>query len=185
MAEAIFVGDNVEASMHRPPRSREGILVGGTFVANMRKKGSTKIAWSDTFHNVVVSEGLEHILDCVLTGGTQVTTWYIGLKGTTGIDTGDQISTHSFTEVTAYDESTRPVFTEARSGVSVSNSANKSTFTIDADGTTIEGAFLASSKSAGGSAGVLLCAADFTGGTKVGDSGDKLEVTYTFTAADA
>lgn len=162
-----------------------GIKVGGEFVMTCRDRHGRQ-KWSDTFHNVVVSTGLIHILDCVLTGGTQVGTWYIGLIGDgSTISTGDMLSTHAFTETTEYSESTRVIFTEARTGVSVSNSANKATFTLQEDGTTIDGAFLASSKTAGGTTGVLLCAAGFTGGAKSGDSGDKLEVTYTFTAADA
>jgi len=161
-----------------------GIRVGGIFDVTCRDKhGNFK--WRDQAKNLVVSEGLEHILDVTLTGGTQVDPWYIGLMSSSPSPaTDDQISTHSFTEATEYSESTRVTFVEGRTGVSVSNTGNLATFTLDADGTNIGGAFLASSEDAGGSSGILLCAAAFTGGDKSGDSGDKLEVTYTFTAAD-
>lgn len=163
-----------------------GVKIGGVFIATLRDKRSDTVKWSDTFGNLVVSTGLIHILDVAFAGGTQVDPWYIGLVGdnSSDISTSDKMSTHAFTESTAYDESTRVTFVDAASGVSVSNSGNLATFTLDADGTTIGGAFLASSEEAGGSAGILLCAAAFSGGDKTGDSGDKLEVTYTFTAAD-
>lgn len=160
------------------------VRLGGVFDVTCRDK-SGKVKWQDKAKNLVVGEGLAHILDVSLTGGTQVDPWYIGLlsSGPT-VATGDVISTHGFTEFTDYDESTRVAFTEGRTGVSVSNTGNLATFTIDADGSVIGGALIASSENAGGSAGTLLCAAAFSGGDKSGDSGDKLEVTYTFTAAD-
>ena len=164
----------------------DGVKLGGTFIATLHDKWTGEVKWSDTFDNLVVSTGLQHILDVALTGGTQVSTWYVGLigQGSSDISTGDRLSTHAWAEATEYSESTRVAYVEARSGVSVTNSANKATFTIDADGTSVDGAFLASSEDAGGTTGILLCAAAFTGGSKTGDSGDKLEVTYTFGAAD-
>lgn len=162
----------------------EKFKVGGVFDVTCRDKHGN-VKWRDQAKNLVVSEGLEHMLDCTIAGGTAVDPWYIGLLSSgPSIATGDKISTHSFTEFTDYSESTRVAFIDGRTGVSVSNTDNLATFSIDADGSVIGGAFLASSENAGGSAGVLLCAAAFSGGDKSGDSGDKLEVTYTFTAAD-
>jgi len=163
----------------------DGVRFGGVFRATLRDRfGNYK--WSDTFHNRVVSTGLQYILSVALQNGTAVSTWHIGLlPDATTPATGERMSTKAWTEVTAYDEANRPTFTESRTGVSVSNTGNLSTFTIDADGTTIGGAFLCSSNSKGGSSGVLLAGGAFSGGSKSGDSGDKLEVTYTFTAADA
>ena len=161
-----------------------GVKVGGVFIATCYDKyGQQK--WSDTFGNLVVSTGLQYVLDAALTAGTQVSTWHIGLLGPTStISTGDRLSTHGFTESTDYSDATRREFEEARSGVSVTNSANKSTFNLNKDGTSYGGAMLCSSNAKGGTTGILLCAAAFSGGNKSGDSGDKLEVTYTFSAAD-
>ena len=66
----------------------------------------------------------------------------------------------------------------------MSNTGNLATFTINANNTTIEGAFLASSENAGGTAGILFSGAPFTGGSKSADNSDVLTVTYTLTAED-
>ena len=70
----------------------------------------------------------------------------------------------------------------AASSQSITNSANKASFSINADSQTAGGAFLASV--ATGTSGTLLCCAAFTGGNKSVDDGDTLEVTYTVSAAD-
>ena len=160
------------------------VKLGGRFTATMRDRNGT-FKWSDTFDNVVVSTGLQYLLDAGLAAGTQVSTWHIGLLGPTStLATADRLSTHGFTESTDYSDANRVEWEEARTGVSVTNSANKSSFTMNKDGTSYGGAMLCSSNAKGGTTGILLCAAAFTGGNKSGDSGDKLEVTYTFTAAD-
>ena len=92
----------------------DGVRVCGTFIATLRAKEDGHIKWSDTFSNVVVSTGLMHILDCVLTGGTQYGTWYIGLIGDGAtIATADKLSTDAFTETTAYAEKARKLLTES------------------------------------------------------------------------
>jgi hypothetical protein len=163
-----------------------GIKLGGRFVATMREKNTGRVKWSDTFDNIVVSTGLMHILDVVFAGGTAVNPWYTGLLSSgASLSSNDKLTTMDSSQSTNYSEATRPIFVDARSGVTVTNSAGKSTFTINKDGSVFGGAFLASSNAKAGTTGILLCGAAFTGGDKSGDSGDKLEVTYTFTAADA
>ena len=144
-----------------------------------------KLKWFDTAKNLVVNEGLNHLLDVLLTGGTQVTTWYVGLTdGTPTVAAADTMSSHSgWTEITAYSESTRPEYVETRSGQTVSNSASKASFSINAS-TTSGGAFLTSDSTKGGTSGTLLCAAAFTAGNKSLSNGDTLNVQYDFSAAD-
>jgi len=163
----------------------EGARFGGTFITTCKDKWTGAIKWSDTSHNLVVSTGLIHLLDVGLSGGTANSTWHIGLmEATPTVATGDIMSTHGFDESTVYSQANRVEWEEGRTGVSVSNTGNLATFTLNVDGSTIGGAFLASSNTKNGTAGVLLCGAAFSGGDKTGDSGDKLEVTYTFSAAD-
>ena len=59
----------------------------------------------------------------------------------------------------------------------ITNSASPSSFVMNAT-VTIAGAFLCTVSS--GTSGVLFSAGDFTGGDKNVDSGDTLNVTYTF-----
>jgi len=160
---------------------KSGIRLGGIFVAeSFDKYGNLK--WKDDAHNKVVNVGIQKILDCSFSGAAQVGTWYMGLMASTAI-TSTYTST-DISEATEISNANRPAYVETRSGQTLTNNAAKSTFTIDADGTTVEGAFLISSNTIGSTAGLLMCGAPFSGGTKVGDSGDKIIVTYTFVGSD-
>lgn len=155
------------------------------FVAR-RADGSIK--WEETVKNRVVNQGLDHLLDVALSGATQITTWYVGLlSATPTVAAGDTIGSHAgWTEIVAYDEATRPEWTDAGvSGQSVSNSASPATFTIDTNATGIGGAFLISDSEVGGAGGTLYAAAAFTLGNKTLDDNETLDVTCTFTMAAA
>jgi hypothetical protein len=166
--------------------SKQGVRVGGVFEFTCFGPDG-KIKWKETAKNLVTNEGLDHILDILFKSGTQVDPWYVGLTdGTPSPAAGDQLTgTHAgWTEVTAYTEGARQAFVEgAISSQSLDNSASKASFAINANSTTIGGGFLASSATTGAN-GDLLCVAAFTGGDKSADSGDTLEVQYTFSAAD-
>lgn len=161
------------------------LVVGGRFhVDHMR--GGKKIDEIE-FPNLVVNEGLNHILNTVLHGGAQTATWYIGLfKGNyTPIATVTAATiTAASTECTEYDESTRVAYDEAAaSGQSISNTASKATFTMNAS-VSVYGAFLASASAKSATSGVLLAAGRF-GSVKTVDDDDQLLLTYTFNAASA
>lgn len=149
-----------------------------------------RVKWQDEFHNIVVNQGLDHILDVVLSAGTQITSWFIGLTDGTptpaAADTMD--GGHAgWTEVTAYDEATRQAFTDGGvSSQSIDNVGNEAVFTISANGTTVGGAFLVSSSTKGSSAGgqTLYSAGPFAAGDKTIDDNDTLTITATFTQAD-
>lgn len=145
------------------------------------------LKWYDQAKNLVVNEGLDYILGILLKGSVASDPWYVGLTdGTPTVDAGDSLTgTHAgWTEVTAYTEGARQEFVDdALSSQSCDNSTSKASFAINADNTTIGGAFLADSATTGAN-GTLLCVAAFTGGDKTADSGDTLEVQYTFSAAD-
>jgi len=159
----------------------ERTYFGGVFhVECYDKHGALK--WEDDAPNLVVNEGLQHILDVVFSGGTAKDPWYVGLIGdTTTVNATDTQDSHSgWTELTAY-TGNRQEWVEVRSSQSMTNSASKASFTLNADSQTIGGAFLVAAASGDE---VLMSAAAFTGGDKSGDSSDVLEVTYTFSAAD-
>lgn len=150
------------------------------------KDGNLK--WRDSIDNIVVNAGLNHLLDVALSGATQVTSWFLGLTdGTPTVAAGDTMGSHAgWTEVTAYDEATRVAWSDGGvSGQSVSNSGSPATFTINANGTVIGGAFLASNSTKGGTTGTLYAAGAFGAGDKTLDDNDTLSVTATFTAAAA
>lgn len=146
------------------------------------------IKWRDAIENIVVNAGLNYALDAALSGGTPITTWYLGLvSATPTIAAGDTMSSHAgWTEVTAYDEAARQTWTDGGvSSQSVSNSGSPASFTISTNGTDVGGAFLASVSTKSGTTGTLYAAGAFTAGNKSLDDGDTLAVTATFTGAAA
>jgi len=171
-----------------------GVFRGGGFKGPARVRGRWKaecygpdgrLKWREDFENIVVNEGLNHLLDSALAGQTQITNWYVALKGTGTPAAGDTMASHgTWTEDQNYSEATRQAWTPngAASGQSVSNSSSKATFSINAN-TTIYGAFLTSSNSKGGTTGKLYAAGDFAAPKTLG-AGDQLLVTATFTTAD-
>ncbi len=173
-------------------RSAGGVLVpnqkirmGGVFACELLRKGELIDAWES--ENLVVNEGLNHILDVQFHGATQVTTWYMApFEGNyTPVATVTAATiTAASTECTAYDETTRVEYNEAApASQSITNSANKATFTFNAT-KTIYGMFLGSASAKSATSGKLFAAAKF-GASKAVVDDDQLLVTYTFTAASS
>jgi hypothetical protein len=149
-------------------------------------KGSDgKEKWRELNDNLIVTVGLNDLLDKYFKGSSYTAAWYIGLKGTGTALAADTMSSHSSWAVDAnYSESVRQTLTLGTpSAGSVSNSASKATFSINAT-TTIYGAFLTSSNTKSGTAGTLYGVVDF-GSSRAVISGDTLEITVTLTAASA
>jgi len=165
------------------------IKIGGHFdVVCKGPDGQEK--WRENTHNLFTNEGLDNLLNVYFHGATQLTTWYVALfENDHTVAAGNTYATPGFTECTAYDEATRQEYEEAAaSSQSITNSANKATFTMSAT-KTIYGAALvgggtaATTKGNTAGGGVLACAAQFSSSRGVEDD-DTLEVTYTVSAAD-
>lgn len=159
------------------------IAMGGKFIGQLIRNGEVVDEFED--HNLVVNEGLNHILNVEFNGTTQVTNWYLGVfEGNyTPVSsvTAATIASAS-TESTAYTSATRPAYTSAAaSSQSITNSASRASFVFNAT-KTIYGAFLVSSSTKSGTSGVLFAAAQFASSKSV-TSGDELLLTYTFSAS--
>jgi hypothetical protein len=143
------------------------------------------IRWREQVENLIVDAGVNHVLDVALSGGTQITTWYVGIKNSGAPAAGDTMASHGgWTENQNYDEATRPQWEQGEvAAKSISNSGNPATFTISADAQSIAGCFLTSNNTKGGSTGTLFSAVNFAS-AKAADDNDTLEVTYTVTGAD-
>lgn len=164
----------------------EALIEGRWEVVCRDSQGKEK--WRDTIKNLVTDAGLNHLLDVALSGGTQDTTWFVGLTdGTPTAAAGDTMASHAgWTEVTAYDEAARVAWTDGGvSNKSVDNSASPAEFTINADSTTVGGAFLVGDSTKSGTTGTLYAIGAFSAGDKSLDDNDTLDVTATFTAAAA
>lgn len=153
----------------------------GVYVLEHRRGG--KLIGRDTASNLIVTEGRNHILDVVLHGSTQVTTWYVALfEGNYTPVAGLTAATFTSaaTECTAYDEATRVPYVEAAaSGGVTTNSASKAVFTINAS-KTIYGAALLSASAKSSTSGTCLAAARFSSSRAVVDD-DEISLSYSIT----
>ena len=137
--------------------------------------------WSETKKNLITTEGLNHILDTQFHAGTQVSTWYIGLKGTGTVAATDTLASHAgWSEVSDY-SGTRKEWTEGAASSGSMTNATAVDFSITGTAT-VAGAFLASATS--GTTGTLYGVVDFASSRSV-LSGDTLQVTVTVTAASS
>jgi hypothetical protein len=141
-------------------------------------------------HNICTDQGLNALLDIMFHAATQITTWYVAIfESDTTPAAGTTYAVPVYTESTAYTEANRPAYTEAAaSGKSITNSANKASFAINAT-KTIYGAALVGGGTDGDTkgdvagGGTLYCASKFDSAKAV-ENGDTLKVTITVSAAD-
>lgn len=156
---------------------------GGHFNFRCRNKDGS-IAWEERVKNGVTDAFLSHLLSSVVGGGTQVTTWYLGLINNaafSALSAADTMGSHAgWTELTSYDEATRVAWVETVTGAAATN-ASEAVFTISAT-VAVKGAFLTSSNTKGGTTGVLGPTGTFADVQNLVD-GQTLEITYTITAA--
>lgn len=141
-------------------------------------------------HNIVTNEGLNHILNSTFDSATQITAWYVLIFETdTTPAAGTTYATPVFTECQAYDELTREAYTvPAATAQSLTNTAAKATFTMNAS-KTIYGAALvgggtdANTKADTAGGGTLYAAAKF-GSSQTVVKSDVLQVVCVLTSAD-
>uniref|UniRef100_A0A6M3L742 Uncharacterized protein n=1 Tax=viral metagenome TaxID=1070528 RepID=A0A6M3L742_9ZZZZ len=159
----------------------------GGFIVECYRKG--ELLWREDVHNIITNQGLTHILSTELAGGTAITTWYCTLvESNTTATAAMTYAVPVYTESTAYDEATRPAYTETVTDQSCTNSASKAEFTINATKTMygaslVGGGSAATTKGNTAGGGTLLCYAKFSASRAVVDD-DILQLTYTITAAD-
>jgi hypothetical protein len=142
--------------------------------------------------NIVVNEGLDHLLDVTLSNGTQKANWFVSIFKANytpvSTDTAQNISTNSTEVVGSGDvaETARQAWVEPGvSSQSLTNTASPAVFT--ATGTlTAYGAFLISTSAYGNgiSSDKLLAASAFSAPRSM-IATDILNVTYTLNVADA
>jgi hypothetical protein len=151
----------------------------------LRRRAKPKLRWRDSFWNIVVTVGLNKLLDATFKTGLTSPAWYVGLKGTGSMIAGDTMASHAgWSELTPYSDGTRPAFTPGSiSAGSVDNSASKAVFNINGS-STIYGCFLVDNNTKGGTTGTLYGGGDF-GASRSVINGDTLNVTVTLTQASA
>jgi hypothetical protein len=164
---------------------KSDLRVGGKYSGQIIRAGEVIDEWEDD--NLVTNEGLNALLNVMLNGATQITTWYLGVfEGNYTPVAGVTAATitAASTECTAYDEATRVAYVEAAaSSQSITNAASRATFTFNAT-KTIYGAFLVSASAKSATTGTLFSAARFGTSKSVVDD-DQLLLTYTFSATSS
>ncbi len=164
---------------------KQGLKIGGVFKVTCYDKNG-KIKWNDVSKNLVSNVGLEHVLDAIFSLGGVVANanYYIGLTdGTPTVAAADTLASHAgWVEVSGYVEPARQEFVEARTSRTISNSASKAVFSINATAT-VGGCFITSAST--GTTGLLLAASAFANGDKSVTNGDTIEVQYDFTATSS
>lgn len=194
----VNLGDKWGIQMTRNNFNKHNFLVYSIWEVEhwRRKQRGALYEWQmvtppDLSGNICTDEGLNALLNIMFHASTQITTWYVLIfESNTTPAAGTTYATPVFTESTAYDESTRPEYVEAAaSSKSLTNSANKAEFTINATKTIYGGALVgggtgASTKGDTAGGGVMYCASQFGSSKSVVDD-DILRVTITINAADA
>lgn len=180
------LGETVSAGVIKSTEHDGRVKLGGVFkVECFGPDGEKK--WEDTFHNLVVNEGLQDLNTKYFKASGYTAAWYLGLITGPGSGTsyvaGDTLVSHvGWTEDTNYTGVRKSVTfgtaTTADPSV-IDNSASPAVFNIN-NTTTVAGAFLTTVSS--GTSGILFSEGDFTGGDKIVANGDTLNVTYTFSA---
>lgn len=179
--------DAVSASLIANRGTSEGAGAGGVYTATCVGPDG-KVKWTETFHNLVVNQGLQDMNSKYFQGSGYTAAWYLGLvSGATSPSyaAGNTLASHvGWTELvpgTAYTGNRKAVTfgtaTTADPSV-IDNSGSPSSFAMLVNSTVVAGAFLCSV--ATGTSGVLFSAGSFSGGNKTVDSGDTLNVTYSF-----
>lgn len=139
------------------------------------------LKWSEIAKNTIVDEGINHILNVQFHGESQVSPWYVGLKGAGTEAASDTLSSHpTWIEFTDYTGNRQEFVEAAASSKEITNSANPATFNITGSGT-VAGSIITSVLS--GSSGKLFSATDFDLPRTVANT-DIINITWTLMGSD-
>lgn len=163
----------------------EQAQAGFTYLVEVLKDGV--VVDSEICHNLLPTEGANHMVGVTFKGQTPVSQWYVGLyEGNFTPNVGDVAATLPAlaTECTSYSGATRVAFTPgAVAAGAVDNTAARAEFTFTA-AKTVYGGFISSAPAKGATTGVLVSLVRFAS-PRVMDVDSILRVTAGFTLATA
>ena len=183
--DKVGIADGCDAMVERGAGITEESGVKGKFFAQCFDELGT-LKWEDFIDNLVVTVGKNDILDKYFAGAGYTAAIYMGLISSVSFNTivaGDTMGSHAgwFEAATAnqptYSQANRPTvtFNAAAAGNKASNGAV--TFSMTGNGTA-KGCFMTTNNTKDGTTGILVSAGLFSGGDKVVQSGDTLNVTW-------
>ncbi len=149
------------------------------------------LLWEDRNHNLIPTEGLNGAVTDIYKASAYTATWFVGLVDNAmftafdATDTAAQINgTNQWKEATYYAEAVRQTLTLGSvAGGLADNSASLATFTINGGGGTLNGAFIATSSTKTGTAGLIGGEATFNDGTHAVSAGNVITVQVNVSAA--
>lgn len=159
-----------------------GIHVGGVFHVETSEGGKT------CGHNMVVKQGRNYVLNTIIRGASQISTWYVALFAN-NLAPVDTLTAANFdstqNEFTNYTEETRQAYTTdgASTDAKLVNQASPAVFTFGTGGGTVYGAALLSVATKESTSGTLLSCALFEAGQTLG-AGGILNARYELEAKD-
>jgi hypothetical protein len=152
------------------------------------RDASGALKWSDTFDNLVTTVGKNYLLDNGLAGSGYTAAFYMGLISSvsyTAVSATDTMASHAgwleagvSTNFPLFSQSSRPACAWSAASAGAKALSAALTFNIVTTGGTVEGAFLTTVATLGGTTGTLLSAGVFSGGVKTVAPGDTLNVSY-------
>lgn len=161
-----------------------GVRIGGVLGHATRRCGEMLHDWEYEL-NVVTDEGVNHVLNVTMWDTAKTSTWYLAMHTAGSPATGTTAATYhsTHTETTSYDEATRVEWETAQSTAeSITNSANKATYTMNGSVTaTGNGILSVSTKQS--TSGILLAVANYSASRSLVALDEQL-ITYTVTGAD-
>ena len=174
--ENLKAGDGMDAVLRKGAGAGEGVQLKAHWSFVLRDADGN-VKWTEEGLNLVTTEGLNTLLGRTFDAPGADANWFVGLKATGAPAAGDTMASHAtWSEITDYDEATRPAYTlnASPSAGAISNSSSKASFAINAT-VSIFGGFLTSNSTKGGTTGLLFNAKNFAA-QKDASSGDTLEV---------
>lgn len=148
----------------------------------------TYVKWEDTVQNLVATGGKNDALDKYLAGSAYTATWFLGLitlTSYTAVAATDTMASHAGwleaggTNAPIYSQGARPTAAWSAASAGAKALSAALAFTIATTGGTIKGCFLTSVATKDGTTGILYSAGLFTGGDKIVNVTDVLNVSYT------
>jgi hypothetical protein len=189
-------GDHAVATLQANANIPEGMGIEGWYHVVCRDKDGN-VKWEEGFPNLVVAIGKQLLLDTLMRGSSYTVIGpYLGLIGNTfTASASDTMTSHTWTEFTAYTVGGSAIRGTAVFGASSSSGATPAnvttstasaiTYTITGAGGTVYGCFLVTGSGAvstqSSTAGVLYSEGLF-GVAKTTTAGDTVSVTYSTTA---
>lgn len=145
-----------------------------------------KKIWEEFIKNLIVTEGLNDVLEQYFLGVAYTADWWVGLVdnlGFTQFVAGDTLALHAgWDEFTTYTGDRKALVLGAVAAASVDNSASKASYTIGVGGGTVHGAFLCTAET--GVVGTIYGEGAFSAPRSVNEL-DVLNVTITLTSASS